>query len=241
MVNEWLRIIQGAILPTNCVLCGDRGQPPLLDMCKPCVSDLLPNRSPCQRCAAPLPCLGLVNPLCADCIERGPSFDRAIAPFQYDYPLDHLIRAFKYHSSLTYGRVLGTLLARHLILREDPLPDLLLPVPLHPSRHRERGFNQAIELSRPLSHLLGIPMDEQLCRRTRATEDQTELSASQRRRNIQDAFSLTRTPHVGHVAIVDDVLTTGSTTQEMARVLKRSGVKQVEVWAVARAMHYGKM
>jgi len=156
-------------------------------------------------------------------------------PYRYAYPLDQLIRAFKYRGVLAYGRVLGTLLAEWLAVRRAPLPQVIVPVPLHPSRHRERGFNQASELARPISRRLDIPFDDRLCRRNRATADQTELGAGSRRSNVRRAFEVAGTLGLRHVAVLDDVLTTGSTANEIARVLKRAGVRIVEVWAVARA------
>jgi ComF family protein len=132
--------------------------------------------------------------------------------------------------------VLGTLLA--LYLRQSPAarPEVIIPMPLHPTRHRERGFNQSTELARPLSALLGIPVDEELCVRRRATEDQTLLPARARRRNVRGAFAVARIADVSHVAILDDVLTTLSTAAELARTLTRAGVSTVEVWAIARAL-----
>ncbi len=242
MVNGWTagwnalaRRTQCWILPPSCVLCGDRGQSPLLDICAPCAADLPLNPSACPRCAQPLLPGFVVPGACARCLSRPHPFDRALAPFLYDYPLDHLIHAFKYGAVLAYGRVLGTLLAHYVCARGEPQPQALLPVPLHPKRHRERGFNQAHELARPMAELLEIPIDDTLCRRRRATEDQTELNAAQRRRNVRNAFCLTRKPQYTHVALIDDVLTTGSTAGEVAKILKLQGVERVEVWAIARA------
>jgi len=176
------------------------------------------------------------EPFCGSCLTRAPPFARAVAPFRYAYPLDYLIRRFKYHGALAHGRVLGTLLAQRLPQDGSAWPALIVPMPLHRARHRERGFNQAAELARPVGAMLGIRVDPGLCMRQRATEDQTLLSASERRRNVRGAFALTRTPDVEHVAIVDDVLTTLSTAAELARTLRRAGVATVEVWAIARAL-----
>lgn len=235
MVNNWLQRVQGILLPPSCVLCGDRGQAPLLDLCAPCAADLPRNTNACVRCAAPLPVDGTSGLTCGACLRRPPRFDGAVVPFRYAYPLDRLVRDFKYHGRLAYGRVLGTLLAQHLRARALPLPDLILPVPLHPARHRDRGFNQSSEIARPLTAELGVAVEDGLCRRIRQTEDQTLLTAVQRRRNVRRAFVLERRPGVRHVAILDDVLTTGSTTNEIARTLKRQGVRLVSVWAIARA------
>lgn len=173
--------------------------------------------------------------ICGDCLLHPRRFDRAVVPFRYGYPVDHLVRGFKYRGALAYGRVLATLLAQHLAVAADARPELLIPVPLHLDRHRERGFNQSIELARRVGSLLDLRVDENGCRRIRATEDQAQLSARARRKNVRGAFEVARTPGVDHVAIVDDVLTTGSTVTEIARLLRRAGVKTIEVWAVARA------
>jgi ComF family protein len=156
-------------------------------------------------------------------------------PFRYAWPLDHLVRELKYHARLAHGRVLGTLLAAQLPGRGAALPSRIVPVPLHASRHRDRGFNQSGEIARHVATQLGLVLDERSCVRVRATEDQALLSARDRRRNVRRAFALTQRLPCAHVAILDDVLTTGSTANELARVLKRGGVKQVSVWAVARA------
>ncbi len=115
------------------------------------------------------------------------------------------------------------------------MPELIVPVPLHPLRQRERGFNQASELARPISQRLNVQFDARLCRRIRATADQTELDARARRRNVRRAFEVSGSIRLRHVAVLDDVLTTGSTANEMARALKRAGVETVEIWAAARA------
>ena len=217
------------------MLCGGRGQAPVLDLCRDCALDLPSNTPACIQCAAPLTGASAGELVCGRCLRRSPRFERACVPFRYAYPLDQLVRAFKYHGILSYGRVLGSLLADHLAGRAGPQPQLIVPVPLHPSRHRERGFNQAHELARPISRRLGIAVADRLCRRVRATADQTELDARARRHNVRHAFEVAERIDVPHVAILDDVLTTGSTAGELAQVLKRAGARTVEVWAVARA------
>lgn len=236
MVDVWLQNIQGLLFPPSCILCGGRGQRPILDLCAGCAADLPQNANSCVRCALPLAGDDSPGRECGKCLGRAPAFDRAVVPFRYAYPVDELIRAFKYQGALARGRVLGTLLAQHLRASDSALPQALIPVPLHADRYRERGFNQAHELARPLSSLLDIAIEDRLCRRVRGTQDQTELNARQRRKNLRKAFELTRATDLEHVALIDDVLTTGSTAGELARVLKRAGVKIVDVWAVARAV-----
>jgi ComF family protein len=207
----------------------------VLDLCGPCAAELPHNLETCARCAIPLPTGIPSGAICGACLRRSPRFDRALAPFRYAYPLDHLVRDFKYGGRIAYGRVLGTLLAKHVRGHPVPLPELLVPVPLHPARQRERGFNQSAELAQHVARELGIALEERLCTRVRATADQTALTAKERRQNLRRAFGLERRPRARHIAILDDVLTTGSTANELARTLKRGGVKEVSVWAIARA------
>ncbi|CAK0757905.1 competence protein ComFC [Gammaproteobacteria bacterium] len=158
------------------------------------------------------------------------------AAFTYEPPIDHLIITLKFHSRLAHARLLGELLADHLAAREDPLPELILPVPLHPTRLRTRGYNQAVELARPIARRLGLSIDTTLCRRIRATASQSTLDAKTRRRNMHGAFAITSKNRIagGRVAILDDVVTTGNTVEEFARVLRQAGAREIEVWAVAR-------
>lgn len=235
MVDAWLESIQAAIFPPSCILCGARGQRPILDLCTGCAADLPRNRFACGRCAAVLASDEQPALECGRCLAQPPTFDRAFVPFRYAYPIDRLIHGFKYRGTLAWGRVLATLLTRHLQSVAAPLPQMLIPVPLHIERHRERGFNQAHELARPVSRTLGIPVEDRLCQRVRPTHDQTALDARERRKNLRKAFAVTRTTDLRHVALIDDVLTTGSTAGELARTLKRAGVKVVDVWAIARA------
>jgi ComF family protein len=145
------------------------------------------------------------------------------------------VRAIKYHGALAQGRVLSELFARRLQqIRSAPLPDILLPVPLAGRRFRHRGFNQAIELSRCVEQRLAIPMRADVAIRVRETREQAALDRRERRKNIRGAFALRRDLPAANIAIIDDVMTTGSTVNELARVLKRAGAQRVEVWTVAR-------
>jgi ComF family protein len=240
MVNEWLEIVQGLILPPCCVLCGAGGRRPTLDLCADCDADLPRNDPACSRCALPL-CDGAAGSLaaCAGCRQGVRSFDSAVAAFRYAFPVDDLVRRLKYHGELAHARVLATLLAGRISENgRGALPDAIVPVPLHPERYRERGFNQAFELARVIGRLLDLRVDDGLCRRARATQDQTQLGAAERRRNLRRAFALTRADAAvpRRVAIVDDVLTTGSTVEELARVLRDHGAETIVVWTVARAV-----
>ncbi len=146
----------------------------------------------------------------------------------------YLITQLKFSHQYKNARLLATLLGRHIAQTAD-LPDFILPVPLHINRYRQRGFNQSIELARHLSKLLGVPLDLTSCIRSRDTVHQTSLPAKQRRKNMRLAFCIKKRLDFQHVAIVDDVMTTGATASELALVLKQSGVSRVDVWVCARA------
>ncbi|NCT66448.1 MAG: ComF family protein [Rhodanobacteraceae bacterium] len=218
------------LLPPRCLLCGGRGDG--RDLCAACAADCLPNAPCCPRCALPLE---TAAPLCGRCLKRAPPFAAAWAPFRYGHPLDLLETRFKFGRDLAAGRVLAELMIERAHRDAPARPDLLLPIPLHPARLRERGYNQALELARPLARALAIPLGHERLVRTRATPPQTGLDAAARRRNLRDAFALAPGPLPAHVALLDDVMTTGATLREAARTLRRAGVARVDVWALARA------
>ncbi|MGH8400233.1 MAG: ComF family protein [Gammaproteobacteria bacterium] len=154
---------------------------------------------------------------------------------RYAWPLDHLIQRFKFKADLATGQLLGNLLAGFLAAADSPRPDCLIPVPLHPSRLRERGFNQALELARPVSRRLQVPLASGLCRRVRQTEAQSRLDAKSRQRNLQGAFEVTPGVAGLDVAILDDVVTTGATVAALALALRETGAREVRIWSLARA------
>jgi ComF family protein len=222
--------LHGLLLPWRCLLCGAPGGQGL-DVCEACARDLPRNRRCCARCALPLP---VAAARCGECLRREPPWDAAWAPFRYGWPLDRLETRFKFAESLAAGRSLATLWLREPAPPE--LPELIVPVPLHRARLRRRGYNQALELARPLARALGVPCRFDLLSRERDTSAQTELDRAARRRNVRGAFRLRAGIALpAHVALLDDVMTTGATLAECARILKRAGVKRVDVWALARA------
>jgi ComF family protein len=151
----------------------------------------------------------------------------------YQAELRYLILGLKNNAQYQNARLLGTLLAEQL--SKTQLPDCIIPVPLHPSRYRERGFNQSIEIAKTTAKVLHIPVDVSICIRHRDTPHQTSLTAKQRRSNIKNAFTVLKPVKGLHIAIVDDVMTTGSTVRELANSLKKAGAKCVDVWVCARA------
>lgn len=229
------------LAPSVCALCGAPGCRDWsalrvdLDLCEPCVCSMPVIHHPCPRCGVSREVS--TDPLspCAVCLAAPPAFDGCFVPFRYRFPLDYLIRGLKFEARLAWGRALGTLFAVHRAAWMDDRPACIIPVPLHADRRRARGFNQCEELAGPVSRLLGVPVEARWCYRARATREQTHLGAADRRRNVSNAFAVTGRAPARRVALLDDVMTTGSTVEAVARALKNAGVERVEVWAIARA------
>ena len=227
--NTWHHLRQ-FMLPWRCLLCGAAGAADM-DLCADCAAELPRNARCCARCALPL---AVPAALCGQCQRRAPPWDAAWAPFRYGWPLDRLEARYKFGGDLAAGRTLATLWQREP--RPLTLPQAVLVVPLHRGRLRQRGYNQALELARPVARAVGVPLRTDVLRRVRVTHAQTELDARARRRNVRGAFALAADASLpAHVAVLDDVMTTGATLAECTRVLKRAGVQTVDVWALARA------
>ena len=231
-VNNSLRIKQRWLWPRNCLLCAasvHTGQ----DLCAPCAESLPRSACACPCCAAKS---SDPETPCGECQKHPPHYAYARAAFAYASPIDHLVQNLKYHHRLELSRVLGDYLADWVVSLEDARPDILVPVPLHPSRLRERGFNQSLEIARFVAERLGLPLDHQHVRRIRPTTPQTELPREQRRKNVHGAFEADKGVFAGkRVVIVDDVMTSGHTANTLASTLLRSGAAEVRVWVVARA------
>jgi ComF family protein len=224
-----LQALLRIVLPPRCLVCAEAGVDGL-DLCEACRAGLPWNRDGCRRCATPLP----PGRDCPRCLRQPPPWQRAQAAFRYGFPLDRLLPRFKFQGDLAAGALLATLMQWTL----DPAqrPQALVPVPLHRSRLRERGYDQALELARALSRESGLPLLADRLQRVRRTGAQTELGASARRRNVLGAFALKPGAALpSHLALVDDVLTTGATAGECTQVLLAAGVERVDVWAVAVA------
>ena len=225
----WLQRLGLALLPPRCLVCAQPGSDGL-DLCAWCRAELPWNRDGCRRCALPL----AAGADCPRCLHAPPPYLRAQAAFVYRFPVDRQLPRFKFHADLAAGALMATLL--HWSLDPEEAPQALLPVPLHRARLRQRGYDQALELAKSLSRAAGVPLLAQRLRRARRTQAQTQLGAVARRSNVLGAFTLaTGPPLPAHVALVDDVLTTGATASECAQLLLAAGVERVDVWAVAVA------
>lgn len=163
-----------------------------------------------------------------------PYDEQRITLFHYKKPIDRLITELKFHQKIIYARFFATCFIEKIKqLRHEKLPDLLIPVPLHRKRLQARGFNQALEIAKPIAKQFGIPLDFQCIERVKNTKPQTELPAKKRLKNVKNAFSIKTPISAKHIAILDDVMTTGSTVNEMAKLLMANGVEKVEIWCCA--------
>jgi len=236
-VDAWLQGVRQqlarSIWPPHCVLCGRIGQSTALDLCSGCEADLPVNVRACRVCAELLSATGESDVVCGACLRDPPRFDASYIPFRYAYPLDHLVRRLKYGGAVSIARVFGTLFAKRLP-HLTSMPSCLVPVPLAYKRFCERGYNQALLLAEHIHASVDIPLRTDLLARIRETPEQAGLDRKARRKNLRRAFEATARPP-DHIAIIDDVVTTGSTATEIARTLKRAGAKRVDVWAIARA------
>jgi ComF family protein len=173
--------------------------------------------------------------VCGACQKHPPAYATTRAAFRYAAPLDKLVQGLKYHGRLDLSRVLGGYLAEHLRSLNEPLPDMIVPVPLHRSRLRRRGYNQSLEIARFVSKCLKLPLNWRDARRIRPTAPQTELPRDARRKNVRGAFETSGAFSGQRIAIIDDVMTSGHTVNALAESLLKSGALEVRVWVVARA------
>ena len=210
-----------------CILCGGRGD--IDSLCGGCRGSLPWLTGPhCPVCAIPNP----TGEVCGRCINKPPLFDRVIAAFKYEFPATVLIQKLKYHGDLACARPLAAGLAD--ALDQEPYPDLIIPMPLPRARLADRGFNQAMELARRLAAEFGLDVSLDVCHRTREGSPQAVLPWKQRAINIRNAFVCDCDVNGKSVAVVDDVLTTGATLNELALTLKRRGAREVIGWIAAR-------
>ncbi len=233
MVNNCLNIIQQFLFPPSCLFCGDSGVQ-TMDICQDCFDELPENTPNCLRCARSFEPTQENQVICGQCLQQPPHFDQVIAPYLYLEYMAWLITGLKFRKQYKHARLLAQLLAGHVSQLPDR-PDYILPVPLHPSRYRQRGFNQSQEIARTLSRQLNIPLHTDCCKRILNTPRQSQLPAKQRRKNVRRAFAVTHPVHGQHIAVLDDVMTTGSTAGELARILKQAGASRVDIWVCARA------
>ena len=216
------------MLPAQpCLLCGTASHNGV--WCAACDAGLpyltLPH---CPICALPSP----GGEACGRCLQQAPQFDRTLAVYAYAFPLDKQVQALKFGKQL----VLVNSLADKLAQCADVKPDCIIPMPLHPARLRERGFNQSLELARRIAKQLHIPLLSDACQRVRDTPPQTTLRWKERSKNMRKAFTCTANLSGKHVAVVDDVMTSGTSLNELALALRSAGAREVSAWVIARTL-----
>lgn len=224
------------VLPSHCALCG-------MDcpgvVCAPCRRHYAaPRRDRCARCANPLPARGTsTTDTCGTCLDYPPEYDATVAAVDYAAPLDALVLRLKFGACLALAPWCAEVIADAVLARPGlPLPDVLCPVPLGPARLVERGFNQALEIARPLSRAMGVALAPALAARTTETQAQSGMAPGARAENIRGAFGVTDPDRVAgrHVGIVDDVMSSGHTLNELAATFKRFGAARVTNLVFAR-------
>lgn len=219
--------IKQFLLPQHCVLCAAPAGGHAL--CRACEADLPWHADPsCPVCALPSGAGGV----CGACLQRPPAFDATLAALDYRFPLDAVLQRYKYAGFLTVAELMGTLLSGKA--QDRPRPDALIPMPLHPARLRERGFNQATEIARVVARRLAIPLELHACGRTRPTRPQAGLTVQERARNLRGVFACRKSLEGKRVVLLDDVMTTGASLNELARTVKDAGAARVDCWVVAR-------
>jgi len=224
------------LLPPACLLCGHPLQTGRRTaFCDPCLAGMTPlGTAHCRRCAQPFPDAASCH-VCGTCLKRPPGFSRVHAAGIYQGSIKEALQRLKYRNQLILAKPLGRLLGKTLADSFVAWPDCIIPVPLHPRRLRQRGYNQAHELARPLSRDFGCPIEAGLLQRHRRTPPQQGLSAMDRGRNLRNAFELSSPIGSARVLLVDDIMTTGETVRECCRTLLRGGAAEIQVAVVGRA------
>ena len=239
---ELARKLLSSLFPSRCILCRQTVKEAVagqsIEICTACYQSLPKNDNACSRCALPLADDIDGDVLCGRCVSKLPLYDYSRSLFLYEDDVISLIHQLKFGEKISYARSIGEMLltaVNHEILPEQGRPDCIIPVPLHDKRLRRRGYNQSTEISRVMAKKLAIPIAYDAVVRTRHTMAQMDLKAKDRQKNIKGAFSVIDIKKYTHVLIIDDVVTTGSTVNELAKVLKDKGVERVGVLSIARA------
>lgn len=228
--------VMSFLFPSTCILCNAPSNR-RLDLCIACENDLPFLKNCCQCCAQPLPEGQIV---CGTCLNNPllPNI-RTFGLFYYKTPIKQLLLGLKFSDRLINAKILGELMANYLHYRhlDQDKPEVIIPVPLHPSRLSVRGYNQALELARPIAKKLNIKIDKLSVIRTKNTFAQALLSTKERTQNVLQAFDINkdRLKQYKHVAVIDDVITTGNTATELCKILYQNGINKIDIWCLAKA------
>lgn len=229
--NSWLKIKQ-FLLPQNCQMCAIAlTQYDHLNICKPCSAELPWNEQGCcPQCALP----SFEGLVCGDCLRSPPDFDATTALFTYSFPIDRMIQKLKYQSSLQLSDLFGQLLAKHCAPLSKEIR--IIPMPLHPQRLKERGFNQSLEIAKVLAKHSDLKLDFLICERIKFSPPQASLPLKARIKNMKNAFACHANLTGQHVLLLDDVMTTGASLNELAKTCKKAGASQISCAVIARTL-----
>jgi len=239
-----IQFLKSQFLPGQCCLC-QKVSDIKTSLCDTCRLELLLNDCHCRCCATPLNSIEEFESelsttlLCGSCQKQKPYFDHVFSPFLFQKQIVKLIHQYKYHAKLYLARTLSNIFVQqyHINRSNYSLPEVIIPVPLHIKRLKHRGFNQSKELATYLSKQMGIKIRDDIVTRNKLTHTQQGLSLAERKKNLKNAFSLINKHSFNnqHIVLVDDVMTTGNTANEVAKLVKHAGARRVDVWTIARA------
>ena len=239
---ELAQKLLSSLFPSRCIVCQQTVQTAAvnqrIEICTDCFQTLPHNDSCCIHCALPTPEDIDNDVLCGRCIRQLPAFDYCHSLFRYEDEIISLIHQLKFREKISYARSIGELLLATAVAElvpEQGKPDCIIPVPLHNKRLRKRGYNQSTEIARVLAKKLSIGIAHDAVVKKQSTQAQSELTAKERMKNIKGVFSVSSKLNYKHALIIDDVITTGATVNELAKVLKKNGVERVGVLSIARA------
>ena len=212
-----------------CLCCGYQ-KTHKLGFCLGCYHDLPHIKTPCLQCGLPL----TANTPCFCKAEDWP-FAACLSAFEYQFPINKLLFQYKSQARLALCESFAQALTNQVKKQQQVLPQVLMPVPLHTSKLKQRGFNQSLELAKMLSKQLHIPIDYHSLQSSHQTTQQKSLNKQQRLANVQTNYALTRPLSVTHIALIDDVITTGATTKTLAYLLREHGATHIQAWSIARS------
>ncbi len=222
-----------SLVPQDCILCAaPAGEHPLCFAC----AEALPHHrgAACPQCALPT----TAGELCGSCLRYPPAFDVTCAAFDYRFPLDTLLHQLKYNGNLVLADFAGKSLFE--VIPASEKPDMIFAMPLFPARLKERGFNQSVEIARRVEREINAPLIIDGYHKIRDTKNQADLPWKQRQANVRGAFACELDLKGKHIAVIDDVMTTGATLNEFSKVIKKQGATKISAWVVARTLQESK-
>ena len=221
------------LLPSRCLQCKSAIKSNTGPICTSCYTELPFQGNNCARCGQRY---SSGHDYCGRCLSSPPSFDQCFCPFEYKSGIKDLICSIKYREKPSLAKAAAQLLAREITENDIELPQAIIPVPMHVKRLRSRGYNHANLIAKQLSLILDIEYIDDLIAKTKPTPAQAGLSLKKRQTNLKNSFKLTKSTKFSRIAIIDDVMTTGATAEEIAKILKKNGVDYIQVWGIAHTL-----